>query len=80
MSPKEIRKISHPELDISLYFSNFSKEVSQLTDSQTYKKFKIICKYCTNITGMSPKKFRDISSRSERYPYIFPISVRNKAN
>ena len=29
---KKIRNISHPELEISLYLSNFSKEVSQLTD------------------------------------------------
>ena len=37
ISPEKIRKISHPELEISLYLSNFSKEVSQLTDWQTYK-------------------------------------------
>ena len=31
-SPKKFRKISHPELEISPYLSNFSKEVRQLTD------------------------------------------------
>ena len=38
------RMISHPELEISLYLSNFSKKVSQLTDWQAYKKFRIIWK------------------------------------
>ena len=42
MSPKDFRKISHPELDISLYLPNLDKEVSQPTDWKTYKKFKII--------------------------------------
>ena len=58
---KKIRKIYYPELEISLYLSNFSKEVSQLTDWQTYKKFRIIWNKCTNIPGMSPKNFRKIS-------------------
>ena len=44
ISPRKMRNISHPELEISLYLSNFSKKVSQLTDWQTYKKFKIIWK------------------------------------
>ena len=58
---KNFRKISHTELEISLYLSNFSKIVSQLTDWQTYKKFIIIWKKCTNILGMPPKNFRKIS-------------------
>ena len=53
--------MTHPELEISLYLSNFSKEVHQLTDWQTYKKFRIIWKWCNNIPGMSPKFFRKIS-------------------
>ena len=61
MSPKNFRKISHPELKISLNLSNFSKEVSQLTYWQTYKKFRIIWNKCTNIPGMPPKNFRKIS-------------------
>ena len=28
---KDFRKVPHPELEICLYLSNFSKEVSQLT-------------------------------------------------
>ena len=28
MSPKKVRKISHPELEISIYWHNFSKKVS----------------------------------------------------
>ena len=32
MSPKNVREISHPDQEIALYLSNFSKEVSQLTD------------------------------------------------
>ena len=39
MSQKNVKKISHQEQEISLYLSNFSKEVSQLTDWQTYKQF-----------------------------------------
>jgi len=65
MPPKNFRKISHTELEISLYLSNFSKKVSQLTDWQTYKKFRIIWNKCTNIPGVPPKKFqKDILSRS----------------
>ena len=55
------RKISHPELEISLYQPNFSKRVSQQTDWQSYKKIWIIWNWCTNISGMSPKSFRNIS-------------------
>ena len=60
MSPKCFSKLSHPELEISLYLSNISKEVSQLKDWQTYKKFTIIGKQRTNIQGMSPKSFKKI--------------------
>ena len=40
--PKKFRNISHPELEISLYWHNFIKEISQLTDWQTYQKFRMI--------------------------------------
>ena len=39
---KKIRKISHSELEIYLYQPNFRKEVSQLTDLQTYKNLEKI--------------------------------------
>ena len=61
MSPNNFREISHPELEIFLYLYNFSEEVSQLTDWQTDKKFRIICNKCKNMPVMSPKKFRKIS-------------------
>ena len=61
MSPENFRKISLPELEISLYFHNFSKEVSKLTDWQTYMKFRIIWNKCKNIPGIPPKNFRKIS-------------------
>ena len=61
MSPTNFRKISYQEQEISLYLYNFSKEVSQLTDWQTNKKFRIIWNKCTNIPGMPPKNFRKIS-------------------
>ena len=61
MSPNNFREISHLEQEISLHLSNFSKEVSQLTDSQTYKKFKIIWINCKNIPRKPPKIFRKIS-------------------
>ena len=76
MSPTNFRKISHPELDLSLYLSSFSKEVSQLTDWQTYKKYRIIWKWCNNIPGMSPKKSERYLNENQRYPYICLISVR----
>ena len=61
MSPKDFREISHPEPDISLYLSILSKEVSQLIDWQTYKKFRIIWNKCWNIPEMSSKDFKKIS-------------------
>ena len=61
MSPTNFRNISHTELEISLYLSNFSKKVSQLTDWQTYKKFRIIEIQYRNIPGKPPKNFREIS-------------------
>ena len=60
MSPKNFRIISHPELDLSLYFYNFSKDVSQLTDWQTYKKIRNIWNWCTKVPRMSPRNFRKI--------------------
>ena len=65
MSHKKFRKISHSEQEISLHLSNFSKEVSQQTDRQTYKNFRIIWNQCTNIIGMSPKDARQISHPGE---------------
>ena len=76
MPPEIFRKISLPELEISLYLYNFSKEVSQLTDLQIYKKFRIIWNKCTNIPGMSPKKFRKISYPELEISFICVISVR----
>ena len=75
MSQKNFRKISHPEQEISLHLSNFSKEVSPLTDWQTYKKFRIFRKWCSNIIGMSPKNFRKISHpQLEIYLYLSKLS------
>ena len=73
---KIFRNISHPVQEISLYQHNFSEEASQLADSQTNNKFLIICKYCTNIPGMSPKIAEMYLIQIRRYPYICPISVR----
>ena len=39
---KKFRKISHQELDISPYTPYFSKEVGQLIDLKTDKKFMTI--------------------------------------
>ena len=61
MSPEKLRKMFLPELEISLHLYNLSKEVSQLTDRQTYMNFRIIWNKCKNIPGMPPKKFRKIS-------------------
>ena len=76
MPPKKFRKISHPELELSLYLSNFSKKVSQLADWQTYKKFRIIWYLCANIPKMSPKIAERYLIQNWRYPYICLLSVR----
>ena len=72
MSPKNFGKISHQEQEISLYLSNFSKEISQLTDLQTYKQFSIIGKWCKNIQRMSPKHFRKISNPGQEIFLYWP--------
>ena len=61
MSTKKFRKISHSEQEISIYLSYFSKEMRQLTEWQTYKKFRIILIHCKFIPGKPPKIFRKIS-------------------
>ena len=60
MSPKKLRKISHPEQEIFLYWPYFSKEASQLTHKQTSMKLVTIWEQCKNIPGMSPKICRKI--------------------
>ena len=62
ISPKKIRKISHPELEISLYLSNFSKEVSQLTE------FRSIGKCVPTSQEYLQKNWKDIWSRSWDIP------------
>ena len=52
----KIRKISHPEQKISLYWLNFSKEVSQVMAGQTKKKYVIIWKQCNNFPEKYLKK------------------------
>ena len=77
MSPKSLKTKYHVELDISLYWLNFSKEVSQLMDWQTYKKFVIIWKYCTNNSGMSQKNLRYIShTEQEIFLYLSNFSKK----
>ena len=61
MSPRNLRKICPPELELSLYLYNICKEVRQLTDWRTYKKFRIIWNWYANIPDASPKNFREIS-------------------
>ena len=60
MSPKKLRKISHPEQEIFLYWPYLSKEASQLTHKQTSMKLVTIWEQCKNIPGMSTKIFRKI--------------------
>ena len=59
MSPTNIRKISHPDFEISLYLSNFIKKANQQT--VTYKKIENIWNKGRNIPGISPKDFRKIT-------------------
>ena len=76
MPPKNFRKISYPELEISLYLWNFSKKVNQLTDWQTYKIFSINWNWPANIPEMSPKISERYLIQNWSYPYICLISVR----
>ena len=61
ISLENFRKISLPQLEISLYWINISKEISQLTDWQTYMNFRNFWNKCTNIPGIPLKNFRTIS-------------------
>ena len=58
---KKFRNINNSELEISLYISNFVRDVTQLTDCQTYQKFRINRNRHANIPEMSPNNFRKIS-------------------
>ena len=53
MSPRNFRKISHPELELSLYLYNISKEVSQLirlTDLQEFQNYlELACQHTRNV-------------------------------
>ena len=69
MPPKNFRNISLPEVEILLYLCNFSKEVSKLTDGQTYKKSEIIQKKCKKYPRNVSKIFqKDISSGTGDIP------------
>ena len=68
MSPTYFRKISHPEQEISLFWPTINKEVNQLTDQQTNKKFSNIWKQCANIPEMCQKIQGDISVRADDMP------------
>ena len=73
MSPKNFRKISHHEQEISLYLPNICKKVSQLTNWQTYKQFAFIWKLCQNIPEMSPKNFGMTSYPEQEISPYWPI-------
>ena len=74
--PKNSGKTFHPEQEISLHFSNFRKEVSQLTDWQTYKKLNSF----GNGVQTSQECLKKVSERyliqNLGYPYIDLISVK----
>ena len=60
--------------------AKFSKEVSQLTDWETYKKFRIICINCRFIPGRPPKIFRKTSHAKIEISLKYLILVSNSAN
>ena len=71
MSPNRFKKISHPDLEISLYLSNFGKEVSQLTDWQTYKKFPDLFGTSVQTSQESLQKNSErFIIQNQRYLYI----------
>ena len=75
----QIKNRSYPELEISQYSCDISKKVSQITDSQTYKKIRIIWNKCTKIPLVSPKRYRKLS-----YPELeisqYSCTFRKKVN
>ena len=73
-TPKHSRKISHSELKISLSLNLVGK--FKQTDWQTYMKLRIICRKCTNITGISLKKSARYLIQNWRYPFLSQIFVR----
>ena len=76
MSPKNSRKIFHPEQEIYLYLSNFRKEVDQLTDWQTYKNLKCLANSVQTYQECLQKNSERYLIQNRRYPYIGLISVR----
>ena len=75
MSQKLSQSLSHPEQEISLYWYNFSMEISKLNDWQTSNNFFIIWNYCTNIPGRSQKISGIYLIQKRRHLYICLISV-----
>ena len=77
MSPKDFRKISHPGLDISLYLSNFSKEVSQLTDWHTCKKIRKNWSFGSQNDDLSKRSFRNWNTQGRYHRklsnWLFPM-------
>ena len=76
LSPNIFRKIYHPGQEISLYWPNFSKNISQLTDKQTKN-----CDYL-EIVYKDPrivaKKFQeDVSSRTgDIHTFVLKLWIR----
>ena len=73
MSQKNFRKISRQEQDISLYLSNFSKEVAQLTDILEIWLYLNLMQNCrvlplilTDIFNFLPEKGRQKERKKER--------------
>ena len=66
--PKKFRNIPHQEQEISLHLSNFGKEVSQLTDWQSYKKFQLLGNGVTTSKECVQKFQKDISSGTGYIP------------
>ena len=68
---QNFRKIYHPELEIYLYQPNSSKEVSQLTDLQIYKKNQNYLEVVNKHFRKAANKFQeDISSRNGDIPVL----------
>ena len=79
MSPHNFRKISYLELEIFLYWHNFSKEVSQLPDCQILKKFIFIWIKCANIPG-KPIKIKKTYHPEQEISLYWPNFSEEMAN
>ena len=79
MSPENLRKLAHPELEIStVNIISVRKWGNEQTDRQ--KKSAITFNKCRNIPGMSPENLKTIAHLEQEISKDNLISVRKWGN